>query len=109
MTFQEFTANNIKNFEELRTSSSKDTSMRTFEVRIADRYSNFVSMNTQATSVSEALNNIVYRAVKAGKLKFPNVNVAIGTIRKDPFKYQVKIRDTKYEVTFKDSVLKRFL
>lgn len=111
MNFKEFVYTDpaIK-FEKLREESIKDSSPRDYEVSFIDTKNNFVKKTTTATSNKEALQNVIYRAFGENLLiGFKSVGYAMGAIMKNVSRFQVSVKDLKYNISFKGSKLKNTL
>ena len=97
-------------FQKLRENSLSDTSERNFEVQFIDKFNNYVRLYTNASNLRSALSQVVSKAFLEEKIKgFPSIAYAYKAISKDISKFQVKIKDTKYNVSFKDSRLQNAL
>ena len=110
MNFQEYSSqiHPTKDFAALRVKSLNDNSKRKFCVEFIDYYRNYIKDYTEANDIKTALHNVIVKAFNAKKIAgCPTIARAISVITKNPSNFEVKITDLKYEISFKDSKLKR--
>jgi len=101
---------NIIDFQKLRENSLADTSERNFEVQFVDKFNNYVRDYTNASNIGSAIQQVVAKSFTNKKmLGFPSIAYSIKAITGDIAKYQLKVKDTKYNVSFKDSRLQNAL